>query len=47
MKKCCGNCKWHQRDDKFDDWVCCNGDSEYVADYTDYDHCCEDWEELQ
>lgn len=26
------------------DWVCCNQDSEYVADWTDYTDCCEEWE---
>lgn len=25
-------------------WVCCNQDSEYVADWTDYTDCCEEWE---
>jgi hypothetical protein len=26
------------------DWVCCNQDSEYVADWTDYTDSCEEWE---
>lgn len=41
MDKCCKNCKWH---DSFS-WVCVNGDSDYVADFTMEDDVCEEWEE--
>ena len=36
----CKTCKWH------DDFtgVCCNGYSPNVADITDNDDCCEEWE---
>lgn len=44
MKKYCGTCKWHNREDISDGYVCVNEESEYCADWTDYDHCCEDWE---
>lgn len=39
--KQCNTCKWH------DDFVgaCCNGDSEYRADFTNMDFCCDKWEE--
>lgn len=42
--KDCGNCKYHQYEDISQGWVCCNQDSEYVADWTDYTDCCEEWE---
>ena len=44
MDKCCGTCKYHTHENISDGWVCCNGDSEYVTDWTDYEHCCEEWE---
>lgn len=45
MEKCCGTCKYHHHESIDDGWVCVNDSSEYVADYTDYEHCCEDYEE--
>lgn len=42
--ECCGTCKWHKHESIDDGWVCCNGDSEYVADYTEYEDCCDEWE---
>ena len=44
MDECCGNCKYHQYEDISQGWVCCNKDSEYVADWTDYTDYCEEWE---
>lgn len=44
MDECCGTCKWHQREDIDDGWVCVNDRSEYCTDWTDYKDCCEDWE---
>lgn len=44
MSECCGNCKYHQYEDISQGWVCCNQDSEYVADWTDYTDSCEEWE---
>lgn len=44
--ECCGTCKWHEQDYYFEeDYICCNRDSDYVADYTDYNHSCDEWEE--
>lgn len=40
----CGNCKWHRYENDSQGWVCCNTDSEYVADWTDYKHTCDQWE---
>lgn len=40
--KCCGTCKWHKCE-MDDSWICVNRDSEYCADWTDYDHCCKEW----
>lgn len=45
INKCCGTCKYHEHENVDDGWVCVNQDSEYVADWTDYDHCCEEYEE--
>ena len=47
MKECCGNCKWHKHEDISDGWVCCNSDSEYVADWTEYNDWCEEYEEKE
>ena len=47
MRKCCGTCRWRRHEDISDDWVCANGESDYCTDWTDYDHCCEDWEERE
>ena len=38
--KCCKTCRWHEDYT----WVCCNGYSPNVADITDNDDCCEEWE---
>lgn len=47
MKECCGNCKWHQYDDCFDDWVCENLESDYCSDYTSHNDCCDKFEEKE
>ena len=39
--KNCKTCKWHEAYDG----VCCNGNSEKCADFTDASDCCEEWEE--
>ena len=44
MEECCGTCKYHRYDISSGDWVCCNGDSENVADWTEYNDVCEEWE---
>ena len=46
-KQCCGNCKYYQFENITDGYVCVNGESEYVSDWTEFDHCCEDWEERE
>lgn len=38
--KICGSCEWH---DDFS-WVCCNGDSEYRAEFTNDSFTCDEWE---
>lgn len=46
MKECCGTCKWHIKDEDFDDdYYCCNGDSQYCSDWTDYLHYCYEYDE--
>lgn len=39
-EKSYSNCKWYEHFNG----VCCNGDSEYCADYVDNDHVCTEWE---
>lgn len=39
-KRCCGTCKWYA---EFEG-VCCNGDSEYRADFRCLDDTCNEWE---
>ncbi len=45
MSEICGNCKYHQYEEASQGWVCCNGESEYCADWTEYNDTCEDFEE--
>lgn len=40
----CGTCIYHQYEDVTDGWVCVNDQSEYCADWTDYNDSCECWE---
>lgn len=40
-EKCCRTCAWLS--DEFTS-VCCNGDSEYRADFVNFDHVCGEWE---
>lgn len=44
MKTCCGNCKYAYYD-KEQGYVCTNDDSEYIADFVEYEHWCEEFEE--
>lgn len=41
---CCGKCFYHQYEDIDDGYVCVNGDSEYVAEWTENDFYCEEYE---
>ena len=43
-KECCGNCV-HSDYDSMQGYVCCNDESEYLADFVEYNHCCEEYEE--
>lgn len=43
MNGCCGTCKYGHYD-KIQGYVCVNDESEYVADFVEYEHWCEDWE---
>lgn len=43
-KKCCGTCQYGSYD-KIDGYVCVNDQSDYLADFVEYDHVCEDYEE--
>lgn len=46
-EKCCGTCRYHVHEDIDDGWVCVNPRSEYVTEWCDYGHTCEQWEERQ
>ena len=46
-KKCCGTCKYHEYENIDEGYVCVNDESEYVADWTEYNHCCDEWEEKE
>ena len=43
MNGCCGTCKYGHYD-KMQGYVCVNDESEYVADFVEYEHWCEEWE---
>lgn len=47
MKKCCGTCAYHEKDDHAEDYVCVNDQSEEFADWTDFNHCCDVYEERE
>lgn len=42
MARNCGNCDYCQKDGL--DMICTNEDSEYLADYVEEQHCCDDWD---
>ena len=42
-KKYCSTCNWYA----VNEGVCCNGESEYRADFRDLDNSCEKWEEIR
>jgi len=46
MKKCCGTCRYGHYD-KMQDYVCVNDESEFVADFVEYNHSCEEWEDKE
>lgn len=46
IKKCCGTCAYSCYD-RTNGYVCVNDQSEYTADFVEYDHVCEDYEEKQ
>ena len=41
----CGTCKWNCKAKGSEDWVCTNDNSDNAADWTDFYHSCEQWEE--
>lgn len=43
-RKCCGTCKYHQFENVDEGYVCVNGESEYLSDWTDFNHTCDCWE---
>lgn len=46
MKKCCGTCRYGHYD-KMQGYVCVNDESEFVADFVEHDHICEEWEDKE
>lgn len=45
MVECCGTCKWHRHENTSQGWVCMNSESDYCADWTEYNDSCNEWEE--
>lgn len=44
--KCCGTCEYGSYD-SIQGYVCMNKESEYVADFVEYGHTCDCWEQIQ
>lgn len=42
-ERCCGTCQWHRYEPNHG-WVCCNDQSIYFADWTEYKDSCQEWE---
>jgi len=42
--ECCGTCE-SALYDKVNGYVCTNGESDYIADFVEYEHWCEEYEE--
>lgn len=45
MKECCATCAFHEFESIDDGFVCVNSESDYCADWTDSDFCCDAYEE--
>lgn len=43
-EKCCGTCQYGAYG-RIQGYVCTNDESEYVADFVEENHTCEDWSE--
>lgn len=44
MNERCATCRYHQLEPITLGYVCVNGDSKYVTEWTDEDFCCSEWE---
>lgn len=42
----CGNCTNHRREGFGGDWYCGCEQSDHYTDFTPYDFCCDEWEEV-
>lgn len=42
-KECCGTCEYSTYD-KTNGYVCANDKSDYVADFVEFSHVCDEWE---
>ena len=45
IRKCCGNCKYHQYEEYDKGYVCVNDSSEHCTDWTENDDTCKYWEQ--
>ncbi len=43
-KECCGNCRWHKLESVDSGWICCNPDSDNLADWTEWGDSCYEFE---
>lgn len=46
-RKCCGTCKYHQFESVDEGYICVNDESEYLSDWTDFNHSCDAYEERE
>lgn len=42
--ECCGTCEYGYYD-KVNGYICVHPDSDYAADFVEYEHCCDEYEE--
>ena len=43
-EKVCGTCRYYKYETASQGYVCCNCESDYLADWTDYSDFCNEWE---
>ena len=46
-EKTCGFCKYHQKEEGTEDWICMNEDSDYCGAWTEYNFTWDEFEELE
>lgn len=44
-ERTCNTCKYHRHEDIDNGFICCNPDSDYVAEWTEDYEWCSEWEQ--